>query len=96
MDSSGFTVWALSLKAPWQFRRGGRIKLAESPAERSDCQKRLEDIRVRLERSARIQEGEQPADAGRPNGDAIRQPTKKVPREFFKADPAYFRTSSVQ
>jgi hypothetical protein len=31
-------------------------------AERSDCQKRLEQIRDRLERSARIQEDEQPAE----------------------------------
>jgi hypothetical protein len=38
------------------------MKLAEALAERSDCQKRLEDIRDRLERSARIQEGEQPAE----------------------------------
>ena len=38
------------------------MKLAEALAERSDCQKRLEEIRDRLERSARIQEGEQPAE----------------------------------
>ena len=30
------------------------MKLAEALAERSDCQKRLEEIRDRLERSARI------------------------------------------
>jgi hypothetical protein len=38
------------------------MKLAEALAERSDCQKRLEEIRDRLERSARIQEGEEPAE----------------------------------
>ena len=38
------------------------MKLAEALAERSDCQKRVEEIRDRLERSARIQEGEQPAE----------------------------------
>ena len=38
------------------------MKLAEALAERSDCQKRLEEIRDRLERSARIQEGEEPTE----------------------------------
>lgn len=41
------------------------MKLAEALAERSECQTRLEDIKKRLGRSARVQEGEQPAeDAG--------------------------------
>ena len=38
------------------------MKLAEALAERSDCQKRLELIGSRLDRTARIQEGEQPAE----------------------------------
>ena len=38
------------------------MKLAEALAERSDCQKRLEEIRDRLASSARIQEGEEPAE----------------------------------
>lgn len=38
------------------------MKLAEALAERSDCQKRLEEIKDRLERTARIQEGEQAAE----------------------------------
>lgn len=38
------------------------MKLAEALAERSDCQKKLELIRSRLDRTARIQEGEQPAE----------------------------------
>jgi Family of unknown function (DUF6847) len=38
------------------------MKLAEALAERSDCQKRLEEVRERLEQSARVQEGEQPAE----------------------------------
>jgi hypothetical protein len=38
------------------------MKLAEALAERSDCQTRLEDIKKRLARSARVQEGEQPAE----------------------------------
>ena len=38
------------------------MKLAEALAERSDCQKRLDEIKDRLNGSARIQEGEQPAE----------------------------------
>src|SRR5579864_6558129 len=38
------------------------MKLAQALAERSDCQKRLEEIRDRLSSSARVQEGEQPAE----------------------------------
>lgn len=38
------------------------MKLAEALAERSDCQVRIEEIRKRIVRSARIQEGEQPAE----------------------------------
>lgn len=36
------------------------MKLAEALAERKDCQIRIEELRKRLARSARIQEGEQP------------------------------------
>ena len=38
------------------------MKLAEALAERGDCQKRIEEVRKRLTRSARVQEGEQPAE----------------------------------
>jgi hypothetical protein len=38
------------------------MKLAEALAERSDCQVRIEEIRKRIVRSARVQEGEQPAE----------------------------------
>ena len=38
------------------------MKLAEALAERSDCQIRLEDLKKRIARSARVQEGEQPAE----------------------------------
>ena len=38
------------------------MKLAEALAARSDCQKRLDEIKDRLERSIRIQEGEQAAE----------------------------------
>lgn len=38
------------------------MKLAEALAERSDCQKRVEEMKKRLVRSARVQEGEQPAE----------------------------------
>lgn len=38
------------------------MKLAEALAERSDCQVRLEELKKRLVRSARVQEGEQPAE----------------------------------
>lgn len=36
------------------------MKLAEALAERSDCQNRIEEIRKRLVRCARVQEGEEP------------------------------------
>jgi len=38
------------------------LKLAEALAERSDCQNRLEDLKKRMVRSARVQEGEKPAE----------------------------------
>jgi hypothetical protein len=38
------------------------MKLAEALAERSDCQVKIDEIRKRLIRSARVQEGEQPAE----------------------------------
>lgn len=38
------------------------MKLAEALAERSDCQVRMEEIKKRMVRSARVQEGEQPAE----------------------------------
>jgi hypothetical protein len=38
------------------------MKLAEALAERSECQAKLEEIKKRLARSARVQEGEQPAE----------------------------------
>ena len=38
------------------------MKLAEALAERSDCQNKIEEIKKRLVRSARVQEGEQPAE----------------------------------
>jgi len=41
---------------------GGTMKLAEALAERSDCQNRIEEIKKRLIRSARVQEGEAPAE----------------------------------
>ena len=36
------------------------MKLAEALAERSDCQTRLDELKKRLARSARVQEGEPP------------------------------------
>lgn len=38
------------------------MKLAEALAERSDCQKRLDEIQKRIIRSSKIQEGEKPAE----------------------------------
>lgn len=38
------------------------MKLAEALVERSDCQNRLDDLKKRMARSARIQEGETPAE----------------------------------
>jgi len=39
------------------------MKLAEALAARSDCQNRIEEMKKRLIRSARVQEGDQPAEA---------------------------------
>lgn len=38
------------------------MKLAEALAERSDCQNRIEELKKRMARSARVQEGETPAE----------------------------------
>lgn len=38
------------------------MKLAEALAERSDCQKRIEELKKRMTKSARVQEGEQPSE----------------------------------
>jgi len=38
------------------------MKLAEALAERSDCRVKIDEIKKRLIRSARVQEGEQPAE----------------------------------
>jgi hypothetical protein len=38
------------------------LKLAEALAERSDCQVRLEELKKRIIRSAKVQEGEEPAE----------------------------------
>jgi len=38
------------------------VKIAEALAERSDCQRRIEDLKQRLVKCARIQEGDQPAE----------------------------------
>ena len=38
------------------------MKIAEALAERSDCQRRIEELKKRLTRVARVQEGEQPAE----------------------------------
>jgi hypothetical protein len=42
--------------------KGGTMKLAEALAVRSDCQVKIDEIKKRLIRSARVQEGEQPAE----------------------------------
>jgi hypothetical protein len=38
------------------------MKLAEALAERSECQTRIEELKKRMVRSARVQEGDQPAE----------------------------------
>jgi len=38
------------------------MKLAEALAKRSDCQVKIEEIKKRVIRSARVQEGERPAE----------------------------------
>jgi hypothetical protein len=42
---------------------GNNMKLAEALAERSDCQTRIEQLKQRLARSARVQEGETPPES---------------------------------
>ena len=67
------------------------MKLAEALAERSDCQKRLEEIRDRLERSARIQEGEQPAED--PN--ELLSETDRIYARLLELISAINRTNSM-
>jgi hypothetical protein len=38
------------------------MKLAEALAERSECQTRIEELKKRMVRSARVQEGDQPSE----------------------------------
>ena len=38
------------------------MKLAEALAERSDCQNRIEELKKRIVRTARVQEGDKPAE----------------------------------
>jgi uncharacterized protein DUF6847 len=45
-----------------EYLRGEPMKLAEALAERSDCQNRLDELKKRVLRSARVQEGEAPAE----------------------------------
>lgn len=45
-----------------QISRRLPTKLAEALAERADCQKRIEELKKRLVRSARVQEGDRPAE----------------------------------
>jgi hypothetical protein len=40
----------------------GTLELAEALAERSDCQNRIEELKKRILRNARVQEGEEPAE----------------------------------
>lgn len=42
--------------------RKGLMKLAEALAERSECQNRIEELKKRMVRSARVQEGDTPAE----------------------------------
>lgn len=42
--------------------RGPCLKLAEALAERSDCQNRIEELKKRLVRCARVQEGDESAE----------------------------------
>jgi uncharacterized protein DUF6847 len=52
-------VKAIFTQIAW---KGGIMKLAEALAGRSDCQIRIEEMKKRLIRSARVQEGDQPAE----------------------------------
>jgi hypothetical protein len=71
-------------------RKGGKMKLAEALAGRSDCQKRLEEIRNRLDRSSRIQEGEEPAE----NPDELLAETNRIYARLLELISAINRTNS--
>ncbi len=48
--------------SPLRFFRGGNMKLAEALILRADHQKRIEQLKQRLLRNAKIQEGDEPAE----------------------------------
>lgn len=49
-------------RAPGARSAGGRVKLAEALILRADYQKRIEQLKSRLLRNAKVQEGERPAE----------------------------------
>ncbi len=67
------------------------MKLAEALAERGDCQKRLEDLKKRMVRSARVQEGEQPAE----NSTELLTETDRVFARLLELVSAINRTNAT-
>ena len=66
------------------------MKLAEALAERSDCQNRLEELRKRMVRSARVQEGEQPAE----DSSELMQESERMFARLLELISAINRTNS--
>lgn len=54
------------------------MKLAEALILRADCQKRFEQLKARLQRNAKVQEGDQPAE----DPHALLAETERVSREL--------------
>jgi len=67
------------------------MKLAEALILRADQKKRIEQLRQRLMRNAKVQEGEQPAESP----DALLQEIEKIADEFAKLIQCINRTNST-
>ena len=66
------------------------MKLAEALMNRADCQKRVEQLKARLTRSAKVQEGEQPPE----NPTDLFQELNDTLNEFESLVTAINRTNS--
>lgn len=67
------------------------MKLAEALMNRADCQKRVEQLKARLTRSAKVQEGEQPPE----NPTDLFQELNDTLNEFESLVTAINRTTQV-
>jgi len=67
------------------------MKLAEALILRADCQKRIEQLKQRLLRSAKVQEGDKPAE----DPMELRQELEQVSEELIKLIQCINRTNSA-